>query len=242
MVRALKSLLAEKTLWRLLLRTFFGVLAVYLVRFFDFHPLSVLAALAVFGAIYFRELEERRLFRMSFVLLPILTVAAIGLISPIGPTGPIAVFAVLFFVLLGLIDFFFKERLSVYGVFSTALVALLSIVFFYLARDPGNFWFLGTAFFLVLYLLLKEAFGIWEAGLRRLTLSALILSFLGLELSYILQFLPLGFLNAALFLTLFSVLARDAVISSAKGNLGFSLMMKQVTFFVILAIIIFAAS
>jgi hypothetical protein len=236
--------LTEKTLWKLLLKTVLGTLAVFLIYEFDFHSLSIIAGALVFVIIYLRATEERRFFRISFLLLPILALVAIGIINPIGPVsvGLYALFAVLFFVLLGLINLFFKERFLVYGIFNAALFVVFSLLFFYLVR-PDNFWLLGPVFFVVSFLILKEVFGFFGlTGNKRTTLQAGVLGFLGVEFAYILQFLPLGFINAAVFLALFLVLGREMLVSRAKGTLNFSSMMKQITIFVVLGIFIFAAS
>lgn len=168
MVLVLKSLLTEKTLWRLLLKTALAVLTVFLVYDSGFNPVALFAGLLVFGVIYFREPEEKSLLMNSFWLLPVLALASLGVvgtISPIGMAGIIATFAVLFFVLLGLINLFFRERFLVYGAFNTAYFAALSLFYFYAARGPDNFWFLGAALFFFTLLLLKEAVGFF--GLDR---------------------------------------------------------------------------
>ena len=241
--RVLKFLSTEKTLWKLLLETAVAVLAVGFLS--PIGPIGLMGLIVIFAAIYFREVEEKKLFRISFWLLPVLALAAIGFMGPIGPVGPIGlitVFAALFFVLLGLINLFFKERFLVYGIFNTAFLIALSLLFFYLLR-PDNFWILGTVFSIAVFLTLKEVFGFFgPLEGRRAALFAGVLGFLGLELSYILQFLPLGFMSAAVYLTLFLVIARETVVSSAKGGLNFSFMMKQITLFAVLTIVVFALS
>ncbi|MFH0712456.1 MAG: hypothetical protein V2A55_01180 [Candidatus Jorgensenbacteria bacterium] len=237
--RVLKFLSTEKTLWKLLLKTFLGSLAVFLVYNSGFNPFLVIVAALVFAVIYFREIEEKAFFRTSFWLLPILALAASGVM---GSVGPIAVFAALFFVLLGLINLFFKERFLVYGIFNAAFLVALLLFFFYLV-GPGSFWILGAVSLVTVFLVLKEAFNfLGPLSGRRAVIFAGVLAFLGLELSYILQFLPLGFINAAVYLTLFLVLGRETVVSSVKGSLNFSQTMKQITLFVVLSIVVFAVS
>jgi hypothetical protein len=239
MAEKLRSLLTEKTLWRLLLKTLFGLFAVFLVYDSGFSPLWIFFAVVVFGVIYFREIEERRSFTKSFWALPVLALAAMEWVTAWSLTA----FAVLFFILLGLINLFFKERHLIYGVFNTALILSISILFFFLARGPENFWILGIAFTALQFLVLKEALGFSGfPGSRRAALHAGVLAFIALEFAYILQFLPLGFINSAIFTTLFLVLGRETAVSFSKGALNFPFMMRQVTFFVVLTIIIFSAS
>ncbi len=245
MAHVLKSLLTEKTLWKLLSETALAVFAVFLIYRFGFHPLAVVVGTLIFVVIYFREIEERRFLKISFLLLPLLFLAAAGFINPLTPglAALVLVFAVLFFVMLGLVNLFFKERFLVYSVFNTAFLISLLLFFFYLARGPENFWILGVILFFSVFLILRESFVFFGLpGGRRTTLYSGILSFISLEFFYVLQFLPLGFVNAAAFLAIFLILGKDIVVSSAKGNLNFSFAMRQTTFFAVLTIAIFAAS
>ncbi len=241
----LKFLLIEKTPWRLLLKTALGVGALLFIRLLNFHPFAVLSGFFVFLIIYFREAAERRFLRFSFWLLPALTFTILRLTNSIGPLGLIwllFIFAILFFFILGLIDLFFKERTQIYGILNTVLMlAVFLIVFYFL--NLKNFWILGIALFLFLFLLFSEVFIFFEIPKGKKMLAAgSALGLLGVELAWILNFLPLGFINAALFLTLFFLLIKDALVSKAKGVLTFAFVFRELTFFIILTIIIFAAS
>lgn len=241
----LKSLLTEKTLWRLLFKSVLAVFSLSLVYGFGFHPVAVLAGIIVFAAMYLRETGERSLLKYSFLLLPLLFIFTAAFITPEGAWAAVLVFIsfLLFFAVFGLANLFFRERFLVYGVLNTALLVSFFLFFFYLARGPENFWLLGPALFITTFFLLKEVlifFGF--SGKRRLALHAGALSLISLEFFHISQFLPLGFINAAAYIAIFLVLAKDLVVSSINGTLNFSFMMKQITLFLVLTIVVFAAS
>lgn len=245
MAEKLKFLLTDRTLWKLALKSIVAATALFLVRFFNFHFIAILGFFVLLLIIYFSQAGERKLLRLSFWVLPALSLAAIGLISPInliGLIGFIFVFAILFFIILGLVDFFFKERALVYGIFNTALFLILFLLFFYLT-PLKNFWILGIALFFLIILIFGEIFKFFEMPKTKRTFAlAAAASLLGVEFSWITGLLPLGFINSAVFLTLFFLLTRDAFIASVRGNLNFSFVFRELLFFVFITIIIFAAA
>jgi len=77
---------------------------------------------------------------------------------------------------------------------------------------------------------------------KRLVFAAFILSLLSVELSWVVMFLPLGFINAAAFLALFFLLVRDGIVIHFQGYLSLPFVFKQLTFFIVLAVLIFASA
>lgn len=65
---------------------------------------------------------------------------------------------------------------------------------------------------------------------------------LAVEFAWILSFLPLGFINAALFLTLLFLLLRDGLLVRAQGFLNLRFILREFTFFVFLGLVILAVS
>jgi hypothetical protein len=90
---------------------------------------------------------------------------------------------------------------------------------------------------------LKEAlFFFGFSGERRVALYAGTLGLVSLEFFHISQFLPFGFISSAAYLGLFLLLGKDLAVSAARGALNFSLIMRQITLFSVLTIVVFAAS
>jgi len=245
MARKLTFLLTDKTAWKLLVRTALGILALYFLRQFDFSPAVFVAALFIFLVIYFTLSPERKILRRSILLLVFLGMVGSKILAGASfwpRFGFGCLWTLGFFALLGLTEFFFVNREQIYGLLNTLILFFSFAVFFYLNRG-GNFWALGLILVLLLVSLFSEALRFFEAGAPRRTffLSAAA-GFVVLELAWILGFLPLGFLNAALFLTLISFLLRDTVVFSLRGKLNLPLILRELAILFVLGLTIFAAS
>ena len=228
----------------MLLITALGTLALFLVLRLDFSVVAVVIFLAVFSGIYFSQSVERRMLRTSFWFLPIFSIVGIKLLSPSLLLSSLSLlpFAVLFFVLLGLMNLVFRDRFLVYGIFNTALLLLIFLIAFYAWR-PGSFLILGPVLFLVVALLFMEVLGVFEIFLgRRALVVGGTLGLLAAEVVWLTGFLPLGFINAAVFATLFFLLLRDGLAVHFRGFLNLPFIFRQLTFFIVLTIVIFAAS
>ncbi len=77
---------------------------------------------------------------------------------------------------------------------------------------------------------------------NQVRLISALLGFVTIQVSFILAFSPLGIINSAVFATLTAFFLKEGVISHFRGELNFSFILRQLTFFVVLAIIIFAAT
>lgn len=247
MAKKLAFLLTDRTAWKLLFKAVLATAALLLVLRFGFNLVVLVVFFAVFIGIYFSQITERRLLRISFWLLPVFGLTAIKiLLSSFSPPFfiviTLAFFAFLFFILLGLTNFFFKDRFLVYGIFNTSLLLLLFLLVFYLGR-PDNFWFLGIALFFMMVLIFEEIFRFFgiHKGKRTLAVSGVI-GILAVEVAWFASFLPLGFINAAVFLTLFFLLVRDSLMVHFKGFLNLSFIFRELAFFIFLTLVIFAAS
>ncbi|MEK7626887.1 MAG: hypothetical protein AAB399_01855 [Patescibacteria group bacterium] len=206
------------------------------------------------GVVYFSELPDRRLFRASYWLVSIGSVlgASAVLSFPGFPLkGLIGVFLALIFggfifLVLGLINLLFKNRNIAYSLLNIALIACFSILVFY--RWPGFsaglvlpdiLWLLLVFFGITL--LMKE-FLVFEGvatgwNLRMISWSV---GFLACQIAALSLLLPLGFINAAAFLTLFLIIVRDAILGRLRGFLGLTLVLRELTIFVVVLSLIFA--
>ncbi len=101
----------------------------------------------------------------------------------------------------------------------------------------------ALAVFVSVTLLLREAF--LSAGAppgRRTWVAAAAAGLAAAELQLVLTFLPLGPINTAAFLTLFSFLARDSLVAHFRGTLDLTGVLRSLTVLVVLTMLIFAAS
>ena len=245
MARKLTFLLTDKTAWKLLLKTAFGLLAILFFRQFGFSYFSGAVAVIVFWGVYLSEVEERYVLGRSFWVMAFAGLAGMKfLVAAPHPFfwGFTGLWTLGFFTALGLTAFFFANRQFVYGLLNTLVLFLVFFLFFYF-NQIGNFWSLGLILFLLIGTIFGEAFRFLEIGAsRRTRLFSWGLAVVILELAWILSFLPLGFVNAAVFLTLVSLIVRDAVLLHFKGLLNQGFVLKELVIFWVLGLIVFAAS
>lgn len=256
MVKRLRFLLTNQTGWKLLFKAFLLTLTLFLVELFGFSWWAILAFFLVLIGIYFTQLPERHLLRISFWLLPLLILFGLHSLSSLPSCSlslipcPLSLIAyilyfLLSFTILGLGSFFFTRRHAVYSLLNTTLILLTSLVLFSSKFQVTSFKFnfLYLAFFLITIFIFREVLHFFEVSWsKRGLIVSLAVSLVGLELAWLITFLPLGFINAATFLTLFFILIRESIVSHFRGTLNLPFIMRQLTFFVLLTLIIFAVS
>ncbi len=254
MAKKLISSLINQTGWRLLAKTLGASLVFGLLILAGFSFWPILLFLIFMGAVYFSELPERRLFRASYWIISIGSVlGASAVLSFPGFTlkGLIGILLILIFggfifLVLGLVNLLFKNRNIAYGLLNIALIACFFILVFY--RWPGFsagfvlpdiLWFLavfsGTTLLVREFLVFEGVAAGWT--LRMISWS---MGFLACQIAALSLLLPLGFINAAAFLTLFLIIARDAVLASLRGFLGLTLVLRELTIFAVVLSLIFA--
>jgi hypothetical protein len=254
MVKRLISSLIKKTGWRLAVKSALASVALGFLTWagVSFWPVAVF--LGVMFAIYLSESPERRILRSSFwlfSLFSILGIAAVSSLSGYFLIGPMTVFLILLFgfsifLIFGLVNLLFKDKTFVYNLLNTAVLAYFFLLAFYMMPGLSSggsvdfvLWFLAV--FLGFRLIMKETLvmnGSPES--RNLKITAWSFSLIVAEIAVFAAMLPLGFVDAAAFLTLFSILGRDMVLARLSGLLSPSLVFKEMTIFVVVLSLIFA--
>lgn len=253
MVKKLKYFLTTKpTGWKLPLKALFAsfvLIGSYFLGLF----LSIIIVLAYFSAVFSKEPAEKKTFSASFwtlILTGFLGVLLLKISS--SPLGFIIIFCLIFgilvFVVLGLINFVFLKRFAVYGIFNVALLILVFSEAFYLkSLSTPKSWLIlilsSFALFFIIFSIFKEIFSFFGISYSKKTLiTSLVLGFLALELFWIVSFLPLGYISAAAFLALIFLLIRDAFLVHFQGFLDLPFIFRELTFFLLLSLMIFAVS
>ncbi len=245
MVKKFISPLINRTTWRLLEKTLLGVAALYLAYLASFSFFAVFGFLCILLYVYLTAGAARRDFRFSFWLLQVVFLLALASFSL--PGLLLTIYGLILLALVGLMGTVFSNRLFVYGLASIAVALSFFAVLF--SRSPSfsqnsfwsEFWWLLFTFGVV-YWLFKEywqTFASWES--RKMRLYGMSLGVLSAELAAIVVFLPLGFLNAAAFLSLLFLVSRDTVMAHEKGFLNPSFVFREITLFIVISSIIFAA-
>jgi hypothetical protein len=218
------------------------------------HFWPVLVFFSAMLAIYLSESPERRTLRISFWLVSVFSVLGMVAVSPLLGhffSGLLTVFLVVFFgiavfCVLGLVNLLFKDRFLAYSILNASVWAYFFLLLFYFMPDFSNMGFWGVILWLIgLFIgsrfIIKETlvFGGLAKG-RTLNVVLWSLSLITAEIALFAALLPLGFVNAAAFLTFFSILARDVVLARLGGRLNLALIFRELTIFAVVLSLIFA--
>lgn len=247
MVKKLVSLLTNRIAWRLAFETALfagllfwsaktgpvGVVGVFLFLFFLY--------------LYLKEQPERKRTRILFWFFGLLSAFGVRELVLQFPESNwigwvIGGLSVYFFFLIGVTSFFLIKREFVYLLLNTLALFLVSAWAFGVGGEELNIF---PALFLLsgVTLLFRDALGFFDAGgRRRAWILSAVFGLIAVELGFFLRFLPLGFLNAAAFMTLALFLTRDAILAHFRGKLEISLLFRELAFFVGISIVIFAGS
>lgn len=248
MDKKLRSLFLNQIPWRLLSRVAPATFALLLILWSGFTLWSYAIFFCTLLGVYYSLFPERVTLKASFWLLPIMSVLALYVSEDAGPFVAYliaALFSVFFFVEIGTIQFFFKHRAVVYKIFHTGFFLGIFVLFFSFAESTSLvdeiFWFLAV--FTAVFLLIREAFWLGDiARGRKADALGAAAGLLVAELSWLLRFLPLGFLNSAAFLTLFLLLMKDSVQAHLEGTLTPSFVFQELVVFILFSVIVLAAS
>ncbi len=250
MVKKLNSLFASK-LWRsVLLKSSLIGLGLFGIYFFNFSFSAFLIFSLLLVGIYFSQLPERGQLRISFFVLALTALSALNFFADslyLVIFGCL-IFGFLFYLLLGLTDFIFENRRTVCLFFNTCLFLAVFSLFFG-ADKSKHFLLINALLFLAIFLLFRECFNFLRSVsqnssfiIHNSVFIALVFAFLGLELFWAINLLPIGFINSAILLTLFVFLMRDFVLVYFSGRLNRRFFVNHLLVFIILVIFIFTNS
>lgn len=233
-----------------LLKVFFFGLVLFGVYFWDFSPAALLFFFLLLFWFYFSQLPERRHFRLSFIILSLTAFLALRF-SGVGlgvSLGEILIFSFLFYLLLGLGAFVFKNPNAIYRFLNTCLLLVVFLFFFGVGKSE-HFLLVNLLLFLVVFFLFRECFVFFRSAalqpqitVHQPLFTALVIAFLSLELFWSISLLPIGFINSAILLTLFVFLMRDFVLAYFSGRLSRKFLIYHSLIFIILISLIFITS
>lgn len=246
MAEKLKSLLLDRTLWRLASRAGSLALALFLVRLFSASWWSLLLYVFSCTSLYKNFIRERKFLSVHFLALNGLAIAVM-FISPYSFSSIAAillVFAILIFFLISLSQFSIKREPLVYRFTENCVVLTLFITVFSLPQIFFDFSYLAYPFlFAVLLLLSRES--LLFSGIqfsRRALLYAAGLSFIILQIVFLVFFLPLGFINASALLLLLTALLKNSILTAFEGLVDNRFIVKEVSIGVLITLLIFILS
>lgn len=152
-------------------------------------------------------------------------------------------FSVIFSLILGIKEYLFIKRSRLYYVSSLSLFYLM-FLFFFFADKSDYFIFKYGAVIFASYLLFRE----WLALIstfqfpRRERVAALIGAFLIAQLLWATALLPIGFLNSANLMLLFTFVIAELLVNYFLGTINKNFLIQHAVFFGILFAIIYWTS
>ncbi len=218
----------------LLLRTLIAALGVYFLRKSNVDIGTLLLFLLFFWVIYLRPPLNNRKFLVSALFLLALPI----LFPPVGEIFEwllLILWAIAFFLLLGVKNLILLQRQRSYETVHLLLVFGLGVLYLldFLPLIPQ------ILLFLALFLLVREFYSVLAPPYpQRLILAAVTESFLLVEIAWILSFLPINFLAGATLLTLIAFIFHDLILHHFQGTLSRQIILRNVTLFVVLSIIL----
>src|SRR3989344_2687239 len=178
MDKKLNFLFTSKQWKSLLLKVFLFGPGLLGLRFFNFSLSAVFLFCLLLLWLYFFQLTERGYTRISFLVLVLTAFLALRFFGTNFSValGTVLIFSLLFYLLLGLTAFIFKNRHSVYLFLNTGLFLAVFLLFFSVAQSR-YFLFRDFLLFLIIYFLIRECFNFPRFGIHNSVFVSLVIAF-----------------------------------------------------------------
>jgi len=209
-----------------------------------FRIFDSLIFLAVAAALYSRPLLEKYPTKRAFLVMLPSAMLSLQMLDGSSLVFPAALFfSIIFYILLGIKDLMFIRRSRLYYV--SALMLFYSVFGLFFLADKSELFLLKYGLvFLAAYLLLRE----WLALIstfqfpERERAAALLGAFLIAQLLWATALLPVGFLNSANLMLLFTFVIAELLVNHFLGTINRNFLIQQGVFFGILFAIIYWTS
>lgn len=239
-----------KKRWNLLYKTIIWAVFLGLTALlgFPWYGWAVLVITALWA--YFSSLKTRIRFRVTYIITIIFSVillllqtgAADKVINSNWSTVILTIIlSIIMYGIFGLFEDEFLNENLVYKIINTSILIFIFISMFVLAT-PFSFGVFGALIFIIMSCLFNEVFRFFAIPKKERIASSLTFGLLTLELGWVVSLLPIGILNASAFMALVFSVGRDVLDSYFKKTLDSKFIFQQLTFLVIVSIVIFAAS
>ncbi len=252
MLKKLNSVLKNPALQSAFKALIFSLILTAVYNSRGFWPIFLFIVAALY--FYFHPLfEAKKNFSSFLILLFVALLAASHLPVAAGKWNffAAALFGLFFFILLGVKNLVFINRLVIYEFVNNFLFFSLFIVFFLF--DKADWFFLKYAIIFLAIFALFRAFLLSQDFLRgtqasnlpiaaKINLFSVSLAVLISQFILIAAYLPIGFLNLAAISLVVVLALKDLTISHLYGNLNRSIILKNATMVLIFSVIIFIAS
>lgn len=211
----------------------------------DFRATAVLFFIAVAFIFYARPILETTYYTWhAFFILLLVSILGMKILSGTLFFLPgLAFFSFIFYLVIGIKDYFFVKRSRLYYIAVLLILYALFITFF--LADKSQFFLLkyGTVI-LATFLIFREWLSIvpsFHFSRRELLVSA-IAALLIAQLLWAVALLPIGFINSANLMLLFVFLTADFLLKHFTGGISKEFLIQHLFFFLTLSALIFWTS
>lgn len=195
--------------------------------------------------LYFRPSLNGSQFILSFLVLLATSLLVIkSSFIVYGSLFIVVFFGFLFFLLLGIKNLIFVNRQPFYYLFNGLLLLVVFISFFW-AGNSHLFFIKYLSVFFAIAFLFREFLTFSINGFSNSTKKNLIVygtTFLILQLLWAITLLPISFLNEASLALLIVLILQDFITHHFSGTMSRQIVLRNVTIFLILNLVIFGAS
>jgi len=194
--------------------------------------------------LYFRPSLNGSQFILSFLVLLATSLLIVLLVNGQWSLVISLFFGFLFFLLLGVKNLIFVNRQPFYYLFN-GLLLLVIFTFFFWAGNSHLFFIKYLSVFFAIAFLSREFLTFSIDGFSNSAKKNLIVygtAFLILQLLWAITLLPISFLNAAGLALLIVIILQDFIIHHFSGTMSRQIVLRNVTVFLILSLVIFGAS
>ena len=195
--------------------------------------------------LYFRPSLNGSQFILSFLVLLATSLLIIkSSFIVYGSLFIVVFFGFLFFLLLGVKNLIFINRQPFYYLFNGLLLLVIFISFFW-SGNSQLFFIKYLLIFFAIAFLFREFLTFSIDGFSNSTKKNLIVygtAFLVLQLLWAITLLPISFLNAAGLALLIVMILQDFIVHHFSGTMSRQIVLRNVTVFLILSLVIFGAS
>jgi hypothetical protein len=194
--------------------------------------------------LYFRPSLNSSQFILSFLVLLATSLLIVLLVNGQWSLVISLFFGFLFFLLLGVKNLIFVNRQPFYYLFNGLLLLVIFISFFW-AENSRLFFIKYLSVFFAIAFLFREFLIFSINGFSNSTKKNLIVygaAFLIFQLLWAITLLPISFLNAAGLALLIVMILQDFIVHHFSGTMSRQIVLRNVTVFLILSLVIFGAS
>lgn len=219
--------------------------ALLLVSWRDFGIIPILLFSSVSLIMYARPILSATYYTWSaFFALLFASVLGMKILTGTALFLPgLALYSFIFYLILGIKDYFFVKRSRLYYI--SALLIFYSLFIEFFLADKSQFFLLKySGMILVLFLLFREWLSIIPSFHfpKRETVAAAVAALVGAQFLWAIALLPIGFISSANLMILLVFTMADFLLKHFTGGISKEFLIQHLFFFLVLSSLIFWTS